>query len=150
MKKFAYSFAGLVLAASAASAQDIPNAADDIPPPEAAEPADPAVPADPATDSAAIPAEPATPADAATTDVTAAPEVTEAEIESFAQATVALQEIQADTTVSDKQGAMAEAVTEAGLDPEKYNAIARAAQADAELRTKVQTAMAKYAGPDQG
>jgi hypothetical protein len=45
---------------------------------------------------------------------------------------------------------MAEAVTEAGLDPEKYNAIARAAQADAELRTKVQTAMAKYAGPDQG
>ena len=47
---------------------------------------------------------------------------------------------------------MAAAVTEAGLDPAKYNAIGRAAQSDAELRAKVQTAMSKYvpAQPSDG
>jgi hypothetical protein len=42
---------------------------------------------------------------------------------------------------------MVAAVTEAGLDPAKYNAIGRAAQTDPELRTKVQTAMSKYTAP---
>jgi uncharacterized membrane protein len=86
--------------------------------------------------------------------VTAAADVTETEIDSFAKATVALQEIQADTTIAadQKQSAMAAAVTESGLDPAKYNAIGRAAQSDAELRAKVQTAMSKYASsqPSEG
>ena len=68
---------------------------------------------------------------------------------SFAQATVKLQAIQADTVLAPeaKQTAMVAAVTEVGLDPAKYNAIGRAAQADATLRAKVQTAMSKYASP---
>ena len=81
--------------------------------------------------------------------MTAAADVTEADIDSFAKATVALQEIQADTSIApeQKQTAMAAAVSEAGLDPAKYNEIGRAAQSDAQLRAKVQTAMSKYAGP---
>jgi len=161
MKKLAFSAAGLVLVAGAAHAQPAdethgPDAHDAAHAEAAAEPgpaAEPAVPADAA--------EPALPADAsaaaseaipAEPTVTAAT-VTEAEIESFAQATVKLQEIQADTALApeQKQTAMVAAVTETGLDPAKYNAIGRAAQSDAELRAKVQTAMSKYApASDQG
>jgi hypothetical protein len=79
----------------------------------------------------------------------AAADVTEAEIDSFAKATVKLQAIQADATIAadQKQSAMAAAVTAAGLDPAKYNAIGKAAQADPALRAKVQTAMARHATP---
>ena len=169
MRKLAYSFAGLILAAGAAHAQptDVPASdhaaphADAAGPADAAQPAtpaEPATPADPAADAAAIPAEPATPAQAATPAEPATPaqpagpeiaaaDVTDADIDSFAQATVKLQEIQADTTIAadQKQMAMRDAVTSAGLDPAKYNAIGKAAAADATLRTKVQTAMSKYA-----
>ena len=137
MKKLALSFTGLILAAGAAQAQPAEVPANDHAAPHAdAAPADAAPPAD-----AAAPA-----ADAA---VTAAADVTEADIDSFAKATVALQEIQADTSIApeQKQTAMAAAVSEAGLDPAKYNEIGRAAQSDAQLRAKVQTAMSKYAGP---
>lgn len=135
MKKFAYSFAGLVLAASAAHAQPAPDPAGDALPPESA-----------------IPAEPATPAEPAEPAITATAEVTDADIDSFAQATVRLQQIQADATIADdeKQVAMQAAVTESGLDPEKYNAIGRAAQDDPELRAKVQTAMARHVSPSDG
>ena len=90
-----------------------------------------------------------TPADRPPPASATAADVTDAEIDSFAKATVKLQEIQADASIAaeQKQTAMAAAVTEAGLDPAKYNAIGRAAQSDAELRAKVQTAMSKYAGP---
>jgi hypothetical protein len=36
------------------------------------------------------------------------------------------------------------------LDPAKYNAIGKAAQADPTLRDKVRTAMAKHAGQTEG
>jgi len=168
MKNALYSLtglAGILLAASAANAQPadvpandhaVPHADAASPAADAAEPATPAVPAtpaDPAADTAAIPAEPATPAQAAapaaSAAVTAAADVSEADIDSFAKATVALQEIQADTAIApeQKQTAMAAAVSEAGLDPAKYNAISKATQSDAELRAKVQTAMSKYTGP---
>ena len=146
MKKFMVSFAGLgglILAASTATAQPAPDPADSTE--HGAEHAQPATPAEPAA-----PAEPALPAEpAAEAAVTAAADLTETDIDSFAKATVALQEIQADTAIApeQKQTAMVAAVTEAGLDPAKYNAIGRAAQSDAELRTKVQTAMSKYTGP---
>jgi len=178
MKKSLYTLSALTgaMLASAAAAQpaDVPanehaaphaDAAlppEAAPPPEAAvpatpaEPAAPATPADPATDTAAIPAERATPAEPATPAQAASPAadaatvaVTEAEIDSFAQATVKLQAIQADTAIAadQKQTAMVAAVTEAGLDPAKYNAIGKAAQSDSQLRAKVQTAMSKYATP---
>ena len=140
MRKLAYSFAGLILAAGAAHAQptDVPASDHAAPHADAAGPADAAQPA--------TPAEPATPAQPAAPEIAAA-DVTDADIDSFAQATVKLQEIQADTTIAadQKQMAMRDAVTSAGLDPAKYNAIGKAAAADATLRTKVQTAMSKYA-----
>ncbi len=42
---------------------------------------------------------------------------------------------------------MQAAVTETGLDPAKYNAIGKAAQADPALRAKVQTAMTPRRAP---
>ena len=116
-------------------------------------PADRALPADPAADAAAEPAVPATPAEPAEPATPSTPlavaDVTEAEIDSFAKATVKLQEIQADATIAadQKQAAMQAAVTEAGLDPAKYNAIGKATQADPALRAKVQTAMSRHAAP---
>jgi hypothetical protein len=60
-----------------------------------------------------------------------------------------LREIQADASIAaeQKQTAMQAAVTEAGLDPVKYNAIGKAVQADPALRARVQTAMARHATP---
>ena len=132
MKKFAYSFTGLILAATAAHAQPAPDAAGELEGPEAP---------------VASPAEPV--ADAA---VAGTVDVSEAEIDSFAKATVKLQAIQADTALAadQKQTAMAAAVTEAGLDPAKYNEIGKAAAADPELRASIQTAMARHAGHTDG
>ena len=172
MKMLTYSALGLILAASAAHAQPAdetqgPDAhaahagaapAEPAPANEPATPADvadPAAPADvteaaPPADVADIPPDAAAvPAPAAPAPVIAAADVTEVEIDSFAQATVKLQEIQANTAIApeQKQTAMVAAVAEVGLDPAKYNAISRAASTDPTLRAKVQTAMSKYAGP---
>ena len=137
MKKFLYSFTGLVLAAGAAHAQPAPAPEGDVQGAEAsaAEAAD-------AAESVA----PTAPATAGTVSPT------DAEIDSFAKATVKLQAIQADAaiTADQKQPAMAAAVTAEGLDPAKYNAIGKALQTDAELRAKVQTAMARHAGHTDG
>jgi hypothetical protein len=155
MKKFVYSFAGLVLAASAAHAQPTEEPAGDAAPPEAhsdpAEPAAPSAPADPAADAAgdaAADAASAPPADPAAPPAAAA-DVSDADVDSFAKATVKLQEIQADATIAadQKQTAMQAAVTESGLDPAKYNAIGKAVQADPALRARVQTAMSRNAAP---
>jgi hypothetical protein len=78
--------------------------------------------------------------------------VSDAEVDQFAQATVKVQKIQADTTLdqSAKQQQMAAAVTGTGLQPARYNQIAKAVPADSALRARVQTAMAKYATPSKG
>lgn len=159
MKKYVYSFAGLVLAASAAHAQPTEDPAGDAAvPAEHADHADPAAapapPADPAADAAATaqPAPPADPAAPAASSLAVA-DVSDAEVDSFAKATVKLQEIQADASIAadQKQTAMQAAVTEAGLDPAKYNAIGKAVQADPALRARVQTAMSRYApAPSDG
>lgn len=136
MKALAFSFAGLILAATSAHAQPADPAS------ETAGPQAPSA-ADAPADAAAPPADGAAPA----------AEVSDADIDSFAKATVKLQEIQADTAIAadQKQTAMAAAVAEAGLDPAKYNEIGKAAAADAALRVKVQTAMSKYAPqPSEG
>jgi hypothetical protein len=75
--------------------------------------------------------------------------VTEAEVDSFAQATVKLKAIHDDAAIGpdQKQSAMAEVVTSVGLNPAKYNAIGKAAQADAALMARLQTALAKHASP---
>lgn len=81
-------------------------------------------------------------------EAAAAVDVTDAEVESFAKATVKLQEIDADTSLEgdQKQAAMAAAVQEAGLDPVKYNQIAQAVGTDTTLRAKVVEAMGKAQG----
>jgi len=146
MRILVYSLPGLVLVASAAHAQP------------AAETAAPAAPVEHAADAAAdaagqaaAPVEHAAPAVPAAPALTAA-DVSDTEIDSFAKATIKLRAIQADATISAdlKPAAMRAAVTEAGLEPAKYNAISKAAQADPALRAKLQTAMTRYATPASG
>lgn len=157
MKKLAYSLTGLVLAASAAQAQPAESPAADAAAPahadhaQPATPAEPATPADPAADAAAEPATPAEPAAPAAAPLAVA-DVSDADVDSFAKATVKLQSIQSDASIAadQKQAAMQAAVTESGLDPAKYNAIGKAVQADPALRARVQTAMSRHAAPPAG
>jgi hypothetical protein len=94
----------------------------------------------PAPDGAAAAQEAAPAGDAA-----AAVEVSDAEVESFAKATVKLQAIEADASLQgdQKQAAMTAAVKDAGLEPAKYNQITQAVGTDTALRAKVVEAMGK-------
>lgn len=76
---------------------------------------------------------------------TAAPtSFTDADVDKFAGAALAVQKIQQDTTVpdTDKQTKMSAAVTSSGLTPEKFNAMATASQSDPALMKRIQTAAA--------
>lgn len=80
---------------------------------------------------------------------TAAPtSFTDADVDKFAGAALAVQKIQQDTTVpdTDKQIKMSAAVTSSGLTPEQFNAIATASQSDPALMKRIQTAAAKKQG----
>ena len=138
MKYFTSSLAALAFVATAAHAQDAsPPSADQ----SAAQPAQPGAAAPPAT-----PATDAAPAAGANT------QVSDTEIDSFAKATVAVQKISADAKLDEKakQTKMADAVKSAGLEPARYNDIGKAVSSDPALLAKIQTAMAKYAGPSKG
>ncbi|MGN6277588.1 MAG: DUF4168 domain-containing protein [Sphingomonas sp.] len=67
---------------------------------------------------------------------------TDADVNEFATAAIAVQKIQGDASVAatDKQKQMASAVTSSGLTPEKFNAIATASQSDPALMKRIQTA----------
>jgi hypothetical protein len=163
MRKLALPLIGLALAATAANAQETPDAGSLPGGPEAAAPADavpPATPDDalpPADDALpppddAVPSEPAPPADAAPdASVADSGQFTDEQVDQFAAATVKVQEIDADTSIAagDKQSEMAAAVTEAGLDPATYNKIGQAIAIDPELRSRVQVAMARHTGGGQ-
>jgi hypothetical protein len=71
-------------------------------------------------------------------------QVTDSDVNQFATAVLAVQKIEGDTSVADadKQKHMAGAVKQAGLTPQKYNAIAKASQADPALMKRIQTAAA--------
>jgi hypothetical protein len=104
---------------------------------------------------AASPADAAAPSSAASpagASAAVATQVSDAEVDQFAQATVKVQKIVADASIDQtaKQQQMAAAVTGTGLQPARYNEIAKAVPGDTALRTRVQTAMAKYAKPPQG
>lgn len=146
MRKLTYSLIGLAFIAGAAHAQQstLPGG-----PESAGADATASTPADQApAASATAPTTPTADASAATT--TSA--YSDAEIDSFAKATVKVQAINGNAALSaqDKQTQMAAAVTEAGLDPAKYNKIGQALTTDTDLRGKVQVAMAKYATPNAG
>ncbi|MGN6268710.1 MAG: DUF4168 domain-containing protein [Sphingomonas sp.] len=74
----------------------------------------------------------------------AAASYTDADVDQFAGAALAVQKIQQDTTVpdTDKQTKMSAAVTSSGLTPEKFNAMATASQSDPALMKRIQTAAA--------
>lgn len=147
MKKIAYSLIGLSFAATTAYAQP----ATELPAPDAAAEAPADTSALPAPSDTA-PAEPV-PADAIPSEpADAGTAFSDAEIDSFAAATVKVQAIDADATLDAqaKQTQMAAAVSEAGLNPAKYNEIGQALATDTELRTKVQTAMARHAPATAG
>jgi hypothetical protein len=105
---------GALILASAAQAQDTQSA----PPAAAPAPASPAAP-----------------------NATFSP----GDIQKFAKAAVALNKIQTDTTIAaaDKQQRMAAAVQAQGLEPQKFNEIAQAAQTDTALQQQIQAAAAQ-------
>lgn len=108
-----------------------------------------------------MPPQQQTPPEQTTPDTTTAPsstatltnaDVTDTDVDQFATAVLAVQKIQKDTSVadSDKQKNMADAVKQAGLTPEKFNAIAKASQADPALMKRIQTAAAAKMQPAPG
>ncbi|MBT2246699.1 DUF4168 domain-containing protein [Sphingobium sp. BHU LFT2] len=64
----------------------------------------------------------------------------DAELEQYVKAALAVQQIQQDTATpdADKQTKMAAAVQSAGLTPEKFNQIATASQSDPALQQRIQ------------
>jgi hypothetical protein len=166
MKYFATPLIALAfgLAATQAQAQDAAGSQPD----SSAAPAQPATappPATPAPEGAlasqsapdtSAPAAQAPPSAAAAPDADttaqATTSVSDTEVDQFAQATLKVQKINADTKLDEaaKQKQMAEAVKATGMDPARFNEIGKAIASDTALRAKVQTAMAKYAGPSKG
>lgn len=155
MKKLTISLVTLAFAATAAQAQDtgaLP--ADQAVPPAAPEAIPPAADAgvEAAPPAAATTAPPA--ADAATpAPATVAPSgVTDAEVQSYAQAAVKVQQIAKNTALDQQaqQQQMVAAVSQSGLAPERFNEISAAVDTDTTLRAKVETAMAAHAAAHQG
>src|SRR3546814_3349191 len=87
--------------------------------------------------SSAAMAQEAAPAPSPAAPSSTAANVSDADIQKFAKAAVELEQIKADTAVPEesKQPLMLAAVQKQGLDPEKFNSIAQAAQARSEEHT---------------
>lgn len=109
--------------------------------PEAAGPSTTAEAPAPSSEATTAPA-PQTPPAGTTT---AGKSYSDAEVDQFAKAVLAVQNIQQDTTAApaDKQTKMAAAVQAAGLTPEKFNEIASASNADPTLMQRIQAAAGK-------
>ncbi|HTM96829.1 MAG TPA: DUF4168 domain-containing protein [Croceibacterium sp.] len=164
MKKLTYPLIAFAFAATAAQAQDAappaeqdaaqpatPQAAPDQSASPDAQPQDALPPSGPATapaDAAAPPASAAAPSTGAVASAT----VTDAEVSSYAEAASKVQEIAKNAALPDdaKQQQMASAVTAAGLEPQRFNEISQAVGADADLRARIQTAMAAHSAPSDG
>ena len=74
----------------------------------------------------------------------AATAVSDAEIDKFVTAALAVEKVRTDTTLAetDKNAKMASAVTGSGLTTDRFNAIGQAMQADPALNKRIQTAAA--------
>jgi len=106
-----------------------------------------AIAQDAAQDPAAPPpasAEPAAPPASEAPPAAAAAPVSDAEVQQYASALAAINQVQQDTTVTeaDKQQAMLAKVQETGLAPQRFNEITQASQSDPQLQQRIQTAMA--------
>jgi hypothetical protein len=73
---------------------------------------------------------------------TAPAEVADDEVARFALAALVIEQIAADETMAQdqQQSAMMEVVTQAGLEPQRYNQIATASQSDTQLQQRIQAA----------
>lgn len=104
-----------------------------------------ALAATPALAQEATPTEPTqdAPAAGATADAQTSATVSDAEVDQFATAVVAVDTINKDTSVApdQKQTQMASAVTASGLTPERFNSIATAMNSDTALQAKVGAAI---------
>ncbi|WP_336959777.1 DUF4168 domain-containing protein [Sphingobium aquiterrae] len=89
-------------------------------------------------------AAPSSPAPAAAAPAPAAGNYTEDELKKFAAAAIEINKIQDDAaiTAADKQPKMLAAVQASGLDPNRFNEIATAAQSDPSLQQKISAAAA--------
>lgn len=99
----------------------------------------------PAAFAQTTPANPAAPAQTAPAPTTAAPApVSDAEVNQFATAALAVEKVRKDTTIADadKNAKMADAVKAAGLEATRFNEIGQAMQADPALNKRIQTAAA--------
>jgi hypothetical protein len=85
------------------------------------------------------------PAPAPQTAAPAAPAapVSDAEVKTFAKAAIAADKVNKDTTLAeaDKARKLAEAVTTAGIQPDRFNQIATATGSDAALQKRIQDAI---------
>lgn len=88
--------------------------------------------------------EPAASAPAASAPAAPATAFTPEDIQKFARAVTEVAKIQGDATVAetDKQAKMAAAVQAQGLEPQKFNEIAQAAQTDPALQEQIRAASA--------
>lgn len=104
-----------------------------------------ALAASPALAQETTPTEPAqdAPATGAMGEAQTSATVTDAEVDQFATAVVAVDTINKDTSVAaeQKQTQMASAVTASGLTPERFNSIATAMNSDSALQAKVGAAI---------
>jgi hypothetical protein len=170
MKTLTCSLIALAFASTAAQAQDTHagHTAPQSAPAETPLPEAPATEAAPAAPDAVPPAADAgvsTGADVtadATTDAAApattpAPQasataVTDTEVTSYATAATKVQAIATDAALDQaaKQQQMAAAVTASGLEPARFNEISTAINTDAELRARIQTALAAQAPANDG
>ncbi|PCD03593.1 hypothetical protein COC42_04295 [Sphingomonas spermidinifaciens] len=98
----------------------------------------------------AAPAQEAAPATGATPSASAGATATvsDAEVTQFATALAAVDKINKDaaTPAAEKQAKMAEAVTSAGLTPERFNSIGQSLSKDPALQAKVAAAMQAKGG----
>jgi hypothetical protein len=76
--------------------------------------------------------------------LTTSADVSDADVTQFATAALGVRKVEQDTTIADadKQPQMAAAVKAAGLTADKFNAIAKASQADPALMKRIQAAAA--------
>lgn len=139
-----------VLAAAAFSTAAIAQQAPATSPAAAAAPAGeaPAAPA-PAADAQQAYTAPESATVPASPDASAQAAISDAEVQQFASAAMALEAIDQDTTIpdADKQPAMAAKVQENGLTPQRFNEIGQATQADPALMQRVQAAMVALQTP---
>lgn len=144
----AFGSAVVLLSGTAATAQNIGGtvgavAEAGLPPVESALPSAPDI---------AVTHEGSAHADGAGADTHASASFSEAQIDSYVSAAIAVQEMQADSSLdaAAQQARAGSILAEVGLDPSTFNAISDAVKSDPAVAQRVQIALANRRGSPQG